>query len=501
MKRKIFFVFTVIFLISVFLVGCDEEGKEEGEVQEEAVSSEIKEENAVDLTETLYSFFVKEGFVGEKEELISLLAGKSAYDIACENGFEGTEQEWIASLTQGKESVWNVGEGEPVKEGKEGDIYLEINTLDLYYRSETGWEKLANIGQKEKKEEVYHTVTFFLSESEKATKRVLHGECVTLPSIDNKDKFLGWYTEDDEKFTSFYPVARDLDLYPKYERIKYKIRYFVDGNLYTWQEYYFGDVVVGAEAQDVENFVEWKFLPERMPAEDVNVTAKILGKYIVVFKDGEKTIDTQVVSEGESAVPPTSPQKEGYDFVGWNGSYQNITEDSEIYAEFSKKEYTVRFFTDEEQLITEEKVLFGESATEPIPPEKEGFEFYEWDTEFSDVRADLDVRARYRNVGSEQTDAVEYFIFDGENDLYYRENGEVSKVRLNNYYTGENRCEEILSDPALTAEGWSFDMDPEIKTMNLADFIDNGRCIVGIKVLIGGVWKDCDVEVEINPLG
>jgi hypothetical protein len=38
---------------------------------------------------------------GDYDDLInkpSALYGKSAYDLAVDNGFEGTEQEWLASL-------------------------------------------------------------------------------------------------------------------------------------------------------------------------------------------------------------------------------------------------------------------------------------------------------------------------------------------------------------------------------------------------------------------
>lgn len=47
-----------------------------------------------------YKKAVDEGFVGTQDEwLSSLTTGKSAYEIAVENGFEGNEAEWIASLT------------------------------------------------------------------------------------------------------------------------------------------------------------------------------------------------------------------------------------------------------------------------------------------------------------------------------------------------------------------------------------------------------------------
>lgn len=47
--------------------------------------------------------------------------GKSAYEIACENGFEGTEAEWIEQHFR----AFHVGTVEPDSSlGNDGDVYL-----------------------------------------------------------------------------------------------------------------------------------------------------------------------------------------------------------------------------------------------------------------------------------------------------------------------------------------------------------------------------------------
>lgn len=45
-----------------------------------------------------YDIAVENGFEGTEEEWLKSLNGKSAYEIAVENGFEGTEEEWIDQL-------------------------------------------------------------------------------------------------------------------------------------------------------------------------------------------------------------------------------------------------------------------------------------------------------------------------------------------------------------------------------------------------------------------
>lgn len=57
-----------------------------------------------------YEIAVENGFTGTEQEWLDSLKGKSAYDIAIENGFVGTEQEWLDSLQgqngkDGKDSI------------------------------------------------------------------------------------------------------------------------------------------------------------------------------------------------------------------------------------------------------------------------------------------------------------------------------------------------------------------------------------------------------------
>lgn len=65
--------------------------------------------------------------------------GRSAYQIAVQNGFEGTEQEWLASLKGPKGDKGDPGEqGEPGKDGADGfgtetqynDIIARLEALE-----------------------------------------------------------------------------------------------------------------------------------------------------------------------------------------------------------------------------------------------------------------------------------------------------------------------------------------------------------------------------------
>jgi uncharacterized repeat protein (TIGR02543 family) len=60
--------------------------------------------------------------------------------------------------------------------------------------------------------------------------------------------------------------------------------------------------------------------------------------YTITFVDADgNTIGTpQVVDYGQSATPPTPPTRNGYTFAGWIGNYQNVTGDATIYASYYK---------------------------------------------------------------------------------------------------------------------------------------------------------------------
>lgn len=60
----------------------------------------------------------------------------------------------------------------------------------------------------------------------------------------------------------------------------------------------------------------------------------------------------------------------------------------------------------------------------------------------------------------------------------------------------DDLCENILSDEKILSD--EIGMENEVKSMHLSDFINNERCIVPVQLLVGGVWKDCSVEVTLN---
>lgn len=118
--------------------------------------------------------------------------------------------------------------------------------------------------------------------------------------------------------------------------------------------------------------------------------------YTVKFYDWDGTvISTQTVREGDSAVLPENPVKEGYNFLGWDKSVSNIREDTEFYADFEKKQYTVVFVDWENQQIEIKKFDHGDVLVAPEAETVEGYAFKGWDFENAIVTQDMVVTAQY----------------------------------------------------------------------------------------------------------
>ncbi len=139
--------------------------------------------------------------------------------------------------------------------------------------------------------------------------------------------------------------------------------------------------------------------------------------YIVV--DGE--ITEQEVAYGEDAVQPADPIIEGKKFVGWDGSFLNITSDTTISAIFEDENTASEStsYTSSAELthtvtvvigsnVTSQTVNDGESAVIPAEVTVDGYTFKGWDTDFSCVKSDLTVTAVLEPV----TCSVK-FIVDG----------------------------------------------------------------------------------------
>ena len=118
--------------------------------------------------------------------------------------------------------------------------------------------------------------------------------------------------------------------------------------------------------------------------------------YTVTFVDWDGAVlKTQTVEEGSSATAPSNPSRDGYNFTGWDKSFTNITANITITAQYSIKTYTVIFKDDDGTTLKTQTVNHGSNATAPSNPSKEGYTFTGWDKSFNNITSDLTVTAQY----------------------------------------------------------------------------------------------------------
>lgn len=173
-----------------------------------------------------------------------------------------------------------------------------------------------------------------------------------------------------------------------------------------------------------------------------NVTASITVYPILSEKEYKVTymVDGVVFASrtckyGKNVVPPTRPVKEGYRFVKWDSSPNNITEDKVINAVFEKETYRVEFLDNEGKVISTEYVPYEESATAPELNLSENYIFKGWDIDFSKVTENIKVKMICEKIGG----TINYWFGDEQLDLSpsnYKI-GDVTKLpipQLDGYY-------------------------------------------------------------------
>jgi hypothetical protein len=136
--------------------------------------------------------------------------------------------------------------------------------------------------------------------------------------------------------------------------------------------------------------------------------------YSVVFTDIDGAeISRQSVIEGQAAVLPAPPEKEGYDFAGWDESTSNVRRDLAVSALYEKQKFNVIFVDWDNTDIAIREFEYGEPLHFENIPEKEGSAFAGWSTllgeDVVEVKQNMTVTAKY----SLNSYSVKFLGWDG----------------------------------------------------------------------------------------
>lgn len=210
-----------------------------------------------------------------------------------------------------------------------------------------------------------YTVTFMDGEKVLATfTNVLHGDTVTAPEVPEKDgKTFSKWDKDFSKVTS------DLTINAVYDVDTFTVT-FKDGEKVL--ETQTVEYEAAATAPDTArlsppegmHFAKWDKDFSKV-TEDIEVSAVYeLNEYMVIFKNGETTLKTEMVKHGFAATPPNVFDTATKKFVGWDKSFDNVTSDLIVNAKFETKKFTLTFINFDGTTVYTAEVEYGASISD-----------------------------------------------------------------------------------------------------------------------------------------
>lgn len=134
------------------------------------------------------------------------------------------------------------------------------------------------------------------------------------------------------------------------------------------------------------------------------------------------------VEYGSSAVAPEDPEREGYKFLGWDTDFSVVTSDLVIYAKYEPITCSVKFVDWDDTVISEQTVGYGQAAIIPELPEREGYIFLYWDKNADKITADVTIKAVYEQEVCKHTNTIVI--------------NEVESTCSKNGYSGDTVCSD-----------------------------------------------------------
>lgn len=207
-----------------------------------------------------------------------------------------------------------------------------------------------------------YTVTFMDGEKVlKAFTNVPHGDTVTAPEVPKKDgkTFSKW----DKDFKN---ITSDLTINAVYDVDTFKVT-FKDGEKVL--ETQTVEYEAAATAPDTArlsppegmHFAKWDKDFSKV-TEDIEVSAVYeLNVYTVTFKNGDTEIKTEYVKHGFAATPPNVYDTATEKFVRWDKSFDKVTSDIIVNAEFETKKFTLTFINYDGTPVYTAEVEYGAS--------------------------------------------------------------------------------------------------------------------------------------------
>jgi len=370
---------------------------------------------------------------------------KEIYQLAVDVGFDGTYEEWLESI-KGEQGI-------PGINGKNVELIVIDNYIKWRNVGDANWYELISIdlliGEKGEDIELQVSngyIQWKLQEDLTWNDLLSLSSLIGPSGIDGKevsfnvvDGFIQWQYDGDSEWTNLIELSSlkgpkgdtGISAYQLY------LETVADGETpFTLEEWLnslsnnvsdiavvifkglYNDIIdvqlididsnaVAPKIPEYEGhvFVQWDKDFNNVSANKVvNAVYKPI-KYTVTFdSNGGKLVDPITGDYGTKLLLPT-PIKKGFDFIGWydslnaNGKLYNnesIYNDSiTLYAKWEISKYQVTFVDFNDSVLSVQEVKYNFSASEPKDPERTGYTFISWDTDYISVDSNLTVKALY----------------------------------------------------------------------------------------------------------
>ena len=316
-------------------------------------------------------------------------------------------------------------------------------------------------------------------------QHVLYKEKASAPIVPAKEGYdlEGWFNKDGDTLWDFTvnEVTKDTKLYAKWKAKKYAVNFNVDGgngditgmlngsSFTTGKEVEHGNTVeFSAKPKEGYKVDKWSITSDSTLIEggtEGSLTAKVKitanttvtvsfkkKEYRVTFdaKGGLPVPTEQHVLYKEKASAPTVPAKEGYDLEGWfnkdgdahwDFAVNEVTKDTELYAKWKTKKYTVNFNVDgsngtlkaklDGKPFTGGDINSGKTVVFTAEPD-EGYAVEQWTLNGTEVPASA-ISTTYQCSVTAETEVRVRFIQKEEAGLIVLSNGLFK--RRDNYTT------------------------------------------------------------------
>ena len=219
-----------------------------------------------------------------------------------------------------------------------------------------------------------YKLTYIVDNEEYKTVEVDYNSKITPEEEPTKEghTFSGW-----SEIPETMP-AHDVTVTGSFIINSYKLTYIVDGEEYRSYEINYGTSITAEIEPTKEGytFSGWSEIPETMPAHDVTITGTFtINKYKLTYMVDNEEYKSYDVEYGGPITPEPAPTIEGYSFSGWSEIPATMpAHDVTVTGSFTVNQYTITYIIDNE-VYTTQTVDYGSTIVPPTIPEREGYDF------------------------------------------------------------------------------------------------------------------------------